>query len=49
VSAWSQIRDVDFEQVLLVDFPLQTAVGALHVFLGMGEPISGKEEEKVMI
>lgn len=34
---------------MLVDFPLQTAVAALHVFLGMGVPGSGKEEEKVLI
>jgi NADPH:quinone reductase-like Zn-dependent oxidoreductase len=44
-----KIGDVAFEQAVLVDFPLQTAVAALHVFLGMGVPGSGKEEEKVLI
>jgi NADPH:quinone reductase-like Zn-dependent oxidoreductase len=34
---------------VLVDFPLQTAVAALHVFLGMGLPGSGKEKDKVLI
>ena len=38
-----------FEQAVLVDFPLQTAVGALHLFLGMGTPGSGNIEEKVLI
>ena len=32
-----------------MDFPLQTAVAALHVFLGMGLPGSGNEKEKVLI
>lgn len=44
-----QIGDVAFEQAVLVDFPLQTAVAALHVFLGMGKPGSGAKEEKVLI
>jgi NADPH:quinone reductase-like Zn-dependent oxidoreductase len=44
-----QIGDVAFEEAVLVDFPLQTAVAALHVFLGIGEPGSGKEEGKVLI
>lgn len=34
---------------MLVDFPLQTAVAALHVFLGMGTPGSGRADEKVLI
>jgi NADPH:quinone reductase-like Zn-dependent oxidoreductase len=34
---------------VLVDFPLQTAVAALHVFLGMGVAGSGDPEEKVLI
>lgn len=34
---------------MLVDFPLQTAVAALHVFLGMGKPGSRAKEEKVLI
>ena len=34
---------------MLVDFPFQTAVAALHVFLGMGRPGSGNEEDKVLI
>jgi NADPH:quinone reductase-like Zn-dependent oxidoreductase len=34
---------------VLVDFPLQTAVAALHVFLGMGLPGTGTKKEKVLI
>ena len=34
---------------MLVNFPLQTAVAALHVFLGVGLPGSGEEKEKVLI
>lgn len=45
----AKIGDVAFEQAVLVDFPLQTAVAALHVFLGMGTPGTGKEEERVLI
>ncbi|KAH7066866.1 chaperonin 10-like protein [Paraphoma chrysanthemicola] len=45
----AKIGDVAFEQAVLVDFPLQTAVAALHVFLGMGVPGSGKAEDKVLI
>jgi len=41
--------DVPFEQAVLVDFPLQTAVAALRVFLEMGVPGSGKENDKVLI
>ena len=44
-----EMGDVDFEQAVLVDFPLQTAVAALHVFLGMGLSGSGGEEEKALI
>ncbi|KAH7071597.1 oxidoreductase domain-containing protein [Paraphoma chrysanthemicola] len=45
----AKIGDVPFEQAVMVDFPLQTAVAALHVFLGMGVPGSGKAEDKVLI
>ncbi|EUC27879.1 hypothetical protein COCCADRAFT_41509 [Bipolaris zeicola 26-R-13] len=45
----AKIGHVAFEQAVLVDFPLQTAVAALHVFLGMGKPGSGAKEEKVLI
>ncbi|KAF1844404.1 oxidoreductase domain-containing protein [Cucurbitaria berberidis CBS 394.84] len=45
----AKIGDVAFEQAVLVDFPLQTAVAALHVFLGMGKLNSGKEDGKVLI
>ncbi|RAR09013.1 oxidoreductase domain containing protein [Stemphylium lycopersici] len=50
-GTWQQlvIGEVPFEQAVLVDFPLQTAVAALHVFLGMGKPGSGNEEEKALI
>lgn len=45
----AKIGDTAFDQAVLINFPLQTAVAALHVFLGMGVPGSGKEEEKVLI
>ncbi|KAF2828204.1 GroES-like protein [Ophiobolus disseminans] len=48
-SAIAKIGDVAFEQAVLVDFPLQTAVAALHVFLGMEVPGSGEKKEKVLI
>lgn len=44
-----QIGDVSLDQAVLVDFPLQTAVAALHVFLGMGKPGSGTPEEKILV
>jgi NADPH:quinone reductase-like Zn-dependent oxidoreductase len=44
-----KIGGVSFEQAVLVSFPLQTAVAALHVFLGMGLPGSGSMDEKVLI
>jgi NADPH:quinone reductase-like Zn-dependent oxidoreductase len=44
-----QIGDVAFEQAVLVDFPLQTAVAALHLFLEMGKPGTGSVDEKVLI
>jgi NADPH:quinone reductase-like Zn-dependent oxidoreductase len=44
-----QIGDVPFEQAVLIDFPLQTAVAALHVFLGMDIPGSDKKVGKVLI
>jgi NADPH:quinone reductase-like Zn-dependent oxidoreductase len=44
-----QIGDAAFEQAVLVDFPLQTAVAALHVFLGMEVPVSGESDGKVLI
>ena len=34
---------------MLVDFPMQTAVAVLHVFLGMGLPGTVTKEEKVLI
>lgn len=34
---------------MLIDFPLQTAVAALHVFLGMSKPGAGGVEGKVLI
>ncbi|KAF2864919.1 chaperonin 10-like protein [Massariosphaeria phaeospora] len=45
----ARIGDVTFEQAVLIDFPLQTAVGALHLFLGMGKPGTGDAEEKVLV
>ncbi|EUC44401.1 hypothetical protein COCMIDRAFT_37760 [Bipolaris oryzae ATCC 44560] len=45
----AKIGDVAFEQAVLVDFPLQTAAAALHVFLGMGKPGSGAKDGKVLI
>ncbi|KAF2792497.1 oxidoreductase domain-containing protein [Melanomma pulvis-pyrius CBS 109.77] len=45
----AKIGDVAFEQAILVDFPLQTAVGALHLFLGMGKPGTGSVDEKVLV
>ena len=45
----AKIGDIAFEQAVLIDFPLQTAVAALHVFLGMGKPNSSKEDGKVLI
>ncbi|KAF2815753.1 GroES-like protein [Mytilinidion resinicola] len=45
----AKIGDASFEQAVLVDFPLQTAVAALHNFLGMGKPGTGSADEKVLI
>ncbi|KAF2010820.1 oxidoreductase domain-containing protein [Aaosphaeria arxii CBS 175.79] len=45
----AKIGDVDFEQAVLVDFPLQTAVAALHHFLGMGKPGTASPSEKVLV
>ncbi|KAH7406748.1 oxidoreductase domain-containing protein [Phaeosphaeria sp. MPI-PUGE-AT-0046c] len=45
----AKIGDTAFDQAVLINFPLQTAVAALHVFLGMGVPGSGNKEEKVLI
>ncbi|CAO2652627.1 Nn.00g009100.m01.CDS01 [Neocucurbitaria sp. VM-36] len=42
----AKIGDVPFEQAVLVNFPLQAAVAALHVFLGMGKPGSSKGDGK---
>jgi NADPH:quinone reductase-like Zn-dependent oxidoreductase len=44
-----QIGDTAFEHAVLVDFPLQTAVAALHLFLGMTTSGSGSSEEKVLV
>lgn len=38
-----------FEEAVLTNFPLQTVVAALHVFLGMGKPGSASPEDKVLI
>ncbi|KAF2119992.1 oxidoreductase domain-containing protein [Lophiotrema nucula] len=45
----AKIGNVAFEQAVLIDFPLQTAVAALHLFLGAGEPGTGSENDKVLI
>ena len=44
-----QIGDVEFEQAVLIDFPLQTAVAALHLYLGAGAPGTGSAEDKVLV
>ena len=48
-----QIDDTPFEQAVLTNFPLQTAVAALHVFLGMSKssstPNPALAGEKVLI
>ena len=38
-----------FEDAVLTNFPLQTAVAVLHVFLGMEKPDSARSEDKVLI
>ncbi|KAJ4288476.1 hypothetical protein N0V90_011712 [Kalmusia sp. IMI 367209] len=43
------IGETSFDQAVLVNFPLQTAVAALHLYLGMERPGKGKSEEKVVI
>ncbi|ORY13420.1 oxidoreductase domain-containing protein [Clohesyomyces aquaticus] len=45
----AKIGGLEFEQAVLIDFPLQTAVVALHLFLGMGKPGTGNSKEKVLI
>ena len=40
---------MEFEQAVLIDFPLQTAVAALHLYLGAGTPGTGSAEDKVLI
>ncbi|KAF2194792.1 oxidoreductase domain-containing protein [Zopfia rhizophila CBS 207.26] len=45
----AKIGDIAFEQAVLIEFPLQTAVGALHLFLGMGKPGTGSDGEKVLV
>ncbi|KAL5388164.1 hypothetical protein DPSP01_003153 [Paraphaeosphaeria sporulosa] len=45
----AKIGDVSFEQAVLVDFPLQTAVAALNLYLGMEKPGKGTEDEKVLV
>jgi NADPH:quinone reductase-like Zn-dependent oxidoreductase len=52
VDYWStQIGDADFVQAVALPFPLQTAVAALHLYLGVEKPGEGlaKEGEKVLI
>ena len=47
-----QIGDASFDQAVALPFPLQTAVGALHVYLGMELPGKAPESvsnEKVLI
>lgn len=46
-----QIGDTPLEQAVLTSFPLQTAVAAMHVFLGMTTPSPNLslQEEKVLI
>ncbi|PSN74226.1 oxidoreductase domain-containing protein [Corynespora cassiicola Philippines] len=48
-STVAKIGGVEFEQAVLIDFPMQTAVSALHLFLGMGEPGNVNKDEKVLI
>ncbi|CAI6336244.1 unnamed protein product [Periconia digitata] len=45
----AKIGDTPFEQAVLIHYPLQTAVAALHIFLKMGKPGSGSSEDKVLI
>lgn len=45
----AKIGDVEFEQAVLINFPLQTAVAALHLYLGAGTPGTGSAEDKVLI
>ncbi|KAF2261780.1 GroES-like protein [Lojkania enalia] len=45
----AKIGDVAFEQAVLIDFPLQTAVAALHLFLGAEKPGAGSVDERVLI
>ncbi|KAF2442963.1 hypothetical protein P171DRAFT_433333 [Karstenula rhodostoma CBS 690.94] len=45
----TEISAVSFEQAVLVDFPLQTAVAALHLYLGMEKPGKGTNDENVLI
>lgn len=40
---------MSFEQAVLVDFPMQTAVAALHLYLGMEKPGKGADDEKVLV
>ena len=47
-----QIGDVPFDQAIALPFPLQTAVGALRVYLGMelpGQAPASVSQEKVLI
>ncbi|KAF2683556.1 oxidoreductase domain-containing protein [Lentithecium fluviatile CBS 122367] len=45
----AKVGDAAFEQAVLINFPLQTAVAALHLFLGMATPGSGNSEERVLV
>lgn len=48
----AKIGQASFDQAVALPFPLQTAVGALHVYLGMplpGQASASTEKEKVLI
>lgn len=51
-SISAKIGDAAFDQAVALPFPLQTAVGALHVYLGMelpGQAPASVAKEKVLI
>ncbi|KAF2740835.1 oxidoreductase domain-containing protein [Polyplosphaeria fusca] len=45
----AKIGDVAFEQAVLINFPLETAVAALLLFLGVGKPGTGNGEAKALV
>ncbi|PVI00145.1 putative alcohol dehydrogenase [Periconia macrospinosa] len=49
VKTAAKIGDTPFEQAVLIHYPLQTAVAALHLFLKMGKPGSGSSEDRVLV